>query len=247
MGRKNGCEWPWNIFQVISGAVFSGLVVGYYTVFAPFVDHKPARIAVMVLYGVVAFTVAALDIYCSMVDPSDPGVFGKAINENVKDEYFCVLCQVKVRKRSKHCRTCDKCVDIFDHHCKWLNNCVGAANYRGFLYLVGVTLLQLVIQVATGIYLFVLCFTEKGDMRRLLRESSYAGGLDLTGLTVLLGVYLAILLGACVLLGELFFFHQLLRIKNLTTYDYIQLERERSKVEHRERRAARQQAGEGAA
>eukprot|EP00250_Pteridium_aquilinum_P003737 c14036_g1_i1 orf=1-681(-) len=44
----------------------------------------------------------------------------------IEDEeaLFCTLCNVEVRKLSKHCRNCDKCVEGFDHHCRWLNNCV---------------------------------------------------------------------------------------------------------------------------
>ena len=30
----------------------------------------------------------------------------------------------------RHCRACDKCVSGFDHHCKWLNNCIGDRNYK---------------------------------------------------------------------------------------------------------------------
>jgi len=37
-----------------------------------------------------------------------------------------------IDSNTKHCSYCNKCVSDFDHHCKWLNTCVGGKNYKLF-------------------------------------------------------------------------------------------------------------------
>lgn len=63
------------------------------------------------------------------------------------------LLQCLVQKGSYHCRECNRCVHGFDHHCQWLNNCVGAANYRPFLWLLSITITKAAVQLAVGVYI----------------------------------------------------------------------------------------------
>lgn len=47
----------------------------------------------------------------------------------------CRTCGVLKPARSKHCGVCGRCVHKMDHHCVFINNCVGYHNQRWFLLL----------------------------------------------------------------------------------------------------------------
>lgn len=45
----------------------------------------------------------------------------------------CRVCRAQQPERACHCPICDCCVLKMDHHCPWINNCVGQLNQRYFL------------------------------------------------------------------------------------------------------------------
>ena len=52
------------------------------------------------------------------------------IGKHVIVNSFCTICEVQTYRETKHCKRCNFCIDEFDHHCVWLNNCIGGKNYR---------------------------------------------------------------------------------------------------------------------
>ncbi|XP_072989317.1 protein S-acyltransferase 21-like [Typha latifolia] len=133
---------------------------------------------------------------------------------------FCTLCNAEVHTSSKHCRSCDKCVDGFDHHCRWLNNCVGRKNYITFLCLMGVSLAWLAVECGVGIAVLVRCFTDKKATEVQIVER-LGDGFSQAPFATIVALCTALSLLASVPLGELFFFHMILIRKGITTYEYV--------------------------
>jgi hypothetical protein len=50
---------------------------------------------------------------------------------------LCHTCHIARPLRSKHCSVLKRCVSVFDHHCPYVHNTIGAGNYRSFMTFIG--------------------------------------------------------------------------------------------------------------
>ena len=64
----------------------------------------------------------------------------------------CLQCYVVRPNRSHHCSICKGCVLGMDHHCPWINNCVGIFNKKYFI------LLNFYSLIGNFLALFICCF-----------------------------------------------------------------------------------------
>ena len=57
--------------------------------------------------------------------------------ESVSQVQWCAVCEGYKAPRSHHCRRCGRCVLKMDHHCPWINTCVGHRNHGHFTAFLG--------------------------------------------------------------------------------------------------------------
>jgi DHHC palmitoyltransferase len=80
------------------------------------------------------------------------------------DASFCEKCEAIRPPRCHHCRICNRCILQFDHHCVWLNNCVGYSNVRSFI----LALVYLTFGCWYGVFVLYKPFYD--PLREILRK-----------------------------------------------------------------------------
>lgn len=78
---------------------------------------------------------------------------------------LCPDCLVIRTPRSRHCTTCNRCVERFDHHCPWINNCVGINNHMWFMMFL-VSLICTICIVSTGTMMALLDVNREQNIDR---------------------------------------------------------------------------------
>jgi len=151
------------------------------------------------------------DVMTVMPDPSIMAVL------ELEGYWWCRWCHMVQPPRAKHCRDCDCCVLLEDHHCPFLNNCIGQRNYLYFNIFVGF-LTTFAIVAVVGIFIWMRqsghwqCFMELGDCSE-----------DPLRLCVaIVGAFLVVFPGILiVLLSGFLFFHIVNIIRNRTTREVL--------------------------
>lgn len=224
--RTHGFQKPYKRRQLSAIGIVLLDAVLYGVAIAPYLEPDGPEHLLTGLFYIQWICLAVFGLSSMAIDPADPEVLGdgpdnmrtnpvlqavtKVLHlrpdvEKEPNRPHCTRgCNCLVQMNSKHCWDCNKCVARFDHHCPWLNNCVGERNYKVFFATIWL--------VAT-----MLCTMFLGGLVLLLR-----------GVWVPLAVVsfnVPLLLLDLHLVG----FHCYLCFLDITTYEYLTGKREPSR------------------
>ncbi|CAD8208119.1 unnamed protein product [Paramecium pentaurelia] len=209
--RKNGLVNGLNPYQTISWIyTLIDIIIAYIFSFL-FEEHGIHVLLfliqeiLLILLTIIVTTIIYTCLKATLIDPTDTIVKqeilykkqGKEFTTDIKS--YCLVCQAHVQDKTKHCWSCNKCVSLFDHHCIWLNNCVGDQNYSYFFILV----IFLVILKIFKLILDIILLYYADD------------------LLILVYICIAIDPPILIILIYLLSMHLYFKYKNITTYEYI--------------------------
>uniref|UniRef100_A0A665WMD6 Palmitoyltransferase n=1 Tax=Echeneis naucrates TaxID=173247 RepID=A0A665WMD6_ECHNA len=167
---------------------------------------QPVLFVLLVLVSVLLyFAVSLMDPGFILSDDSDLQVISEPANTSVLTPLQWAGHQMLQPMRSKHCQTCQHCVRRYDHHCPWIENCVGERNHRWFVLYLAVQLLVLL----WGLHIAWTGFSYTPTWQLWLRTNSTL--LAVAVLVALLSLIVLLLLGSHLYLVSL----------NTTTWEFM--------------------------
>lgn len=266
--RVNGLQLPLHPQQVVGWIALLGVSLGTFAVLIPYLGGY-IQPAASVLLGLTFALHFGAHLVALLLDPAEHELrvknnkncifvpeFDRTKHRHVIENGRCHLCNIDAKdNRTKHCSICNKCVENFDHHCKWLNNCIGGRNYPAFIVsvvsaVVGATSVAFLSLVVIALVNFEGGFIRWGETSEdhgpMDNATSFPGFAQSPGTGSLVIISLVGILSAiaAALLIHLCFFHGYIACLGLTTYEYVRRKRERRMGKIRSPTAGGQSGGE---
>lgn len=113
-------------------------------------------------------------------------------------------------ERTHHCSSCRKCMQKMDHHCTFLQNCVGLANHKDFwnlLFHATITTFNLLVEVLS----IIVTFYQTTIASMEIYQQILYGVLAFNAVFVVIGIATAVI--------PLFLYHTRVVIENITTIE----------------------------
>ena len=140
--RVNGFQWPPSRDQIKTLTVYPTIIVGYFLLIFLMIRDREMLVIFAAINSFLSVLLIFAWVTVEYIDPEmKPGKMG-----------IPVICFAPPEKSARFCGVCRKTVAGLDHHCTWLNTCIGRRNYFSFISLVFIGATQSTLQTVVGVF-----------------------------------------------------------------------------------------------
>jgi len=206
--RKHGFQLPLSIPQVFAAICYLLTTITHYILILIFY----IGISKYICLGISVVCTFIVMLFWYLVSTTNPEMIGNEIPSSL-------ICGRKQPRSTRYCPECRKTIFEIDHHCSFLNTCIGTKNYLSFIGLIVMTSCQSIFHMLICIFLITISYHE--DIIDNNMHSEIIGFYIILGIQSLISFAMA--MGSLILLG----FHiYLYFIAQVGTYDWVLLRRQ---------------------
>jgi hypothetical protein len=145
--RNHGLERPFSSQQILAIILYSSTTFAHYMIISMFFDESLKYI----YYAVSGALTISVIISWYVASTTNPEV-------SDHDTPSALICGRQKRRGTHYCPECRKSIFEIDHHCTFLNNCIGTKNYLAFLVLVTTSGAQEILQILVAVFIATIYY-----------------------------------------------------------------------------------------
>jgi len=199
--RKIGFERPYTNDQVLSWIAEPSAAIIFYLV-VPTFTNGTLEVVLLSTFTVLLVLHVIAWLICSLLDPA-------------VDKGWAWPCMREAQKTVRYCAVCHKRVPGLDHHCTWLNTCIGKRQYPAFFALVLIGTVMYWMQIGTYVFLLTSGLSREVEERAVNLLGS------LTTYKVLLSIASVFAGSLAIGFSILFSFHMFLQTQGMGTFGWL--------------------------